>query len=115
MGPQKFEGVCEQTVALFFQLTSDVLNERKKETTLEILLFIVNLENLVQSKNHALQKQKKTLVKIWYVQTYIWVIPLCLVVIVVIFGFYWLAVKLFCMFSKKICRISDERCYNSKY
>lgn len=59
-------GVCEQTVALFFQLTSDVLIERKKETPIH---FKFGKLSAIQKSCFA--KVKKTLVKIWYVQTYI--------------------------------------------
>ena len=39
----------------FLNKLQDKRNEGKKETTLEILSFILNLENLVQSKQHSLQ------------------------------------------------------------
>ena len=42
-----------------FNQLQDEINKGKKEATLEILPFILNLENLKQSKKHAMQNLKK--------------------------------------------------------
>ena len=52
---------CENPNVDFFNKSEDVLNEGKKEATLEIIPFIANLEKLGQSKKYALQKWKTSL------------------------------------------------------
>ena len=51
--------MCENPNTKFLNKIWDELNAGKKETTLDIILFILNLENVVESKKHDLQNEIK--------------------------------------------------------